>query len=111
MSNIKKIERLKRDLRTGLLTIIILKILLDTGPLHGYGIRKKIEYMNGEIPPESSVYDALKRLERLGLAESYWVKATRGSLRKYYKPTPLAQNVLQALLQEAKRLLGPLLCD
>ncbi len=110
LAGLKGADRLMRDLRTGLLVVDILWILIERGPLHGYGVRKALESITGEVPPESTVYDALKRLERLGLAESYWVRSDRGSPRKYYKPTVNAGEVLQLLISEAKRLLSSLIC-
>jgi len=104
------VERLLRDIRTGLLALASLKVLVERGPLHGYGVRLVLADMLGWEPPESSVYDALKRLERLGLARSYWARSSMGTLRKYYEATPGAPEALRILVSEARRLLGPLVC-
>ncbi len=84
----KIVEKLIRDARTSLYMVAILKILVDRGPLHGYGIRKLLhELSNGKPnPSESTVYDVLKRLEKLGLIESYWGESPfEGLMRKYYR--------------------------
>ncbi|MEB3774775.1 MAG: PadR family transcriptional regulator [Desulfurococcales archaeon] len=106
----READKLLRDARTGVLALAILKILVDHGPLHGYGLRKTLSTLTGRDPPETSVYDALKRLERLGLASSYWARGGTGSLRKYYKATPIAGEVLEEALGELSRLMGWLLC-
>ncbi|MEB2836046.1 MAG: PadR family transcriptional regulator [Desulfurococcales archaeon] len=104
------VERLLRDLRTGLLAVASLKVLVERGPMHGYGVRLVLGELLGWEPPESSVYDALKRLERLGLAESYWVRSSMGTLRKYYKATPRGVEALEDLVAEARRLMSWLVC-
>jgi len=104
------VDKLMRDARIGVLALIILKILVDHGPLHGYGLRKVISTLTGREPPETSVYDALKRLERLGLANSYWVRGGTGSLRKIYVASPTAGEVLREAIGELNRLLGWMIC-
>ncbi len=106
----REANKLLRDARSGVLALAILKILVDHGPLHGYGLRKILSSMTGREPPETSVYDALKRLEKLGLATSYWARGGTGSLRKYYTPTPTAREVLEEALEELGQLMGWLIC-
>jgi DNA-binding PadR family transcriptional regulator len=60
-----------RDVKTGLITLAILYLLVRGKPMHGYGIRRVLAEILGSMPPESTVYDALKRLERLGLVRSF----------------------------------------
>ncbi|MEB3806041.1 MAG: PadR family transcriptional regulator [Desulfurococcales archaeon] len=110
MDDDKRIARLARDLRTGLLTLVVLDILLRDGPLHGYGVRKMIENLTGVWAPETTVYDALKRLEKNGLAESYWARSPAGTLRKYYRANDRARDAYEVLVSEARRLLGRLIC-
>ena len=101
---------LLRDARTGLLALLALRLLIEKGPLHGYAIRRIIEQETGKTPPESSVYDALKRLEKLGLVESYWAKSSQGTIRKYYKARPEAEKILGSVLRELCPLVTPILC-
>ncbi len=51
----KIVEKLIRDARTSLYMVAILKILIDRGPLHGYGISKLLyEHSNGKLNPSES---------------------------------------------------------
>ena len=106
----KRLEKLLRDARVGLTALAILKLLVDNGAMHGYGIRKMLSVLTDWDPPETSVYDALRRLEKLGLARSYWARGKRGVPRKYYEPTQSAEQVLREALEELRGLFGWLLC-
>jgi DNA-binding PadR family transcriptional regulator len=106
----RRIEKLLKDARVGLTALAILKLLVDNGAMHGYGIRKMLSVLMDWDPPETSVYDALKRLEKLGLARSYWARGKRGVPRKYYEPTVLAERVLEEALREMNKLFGWLIC-
>ncbi|MEB3755237.1 MAG: PadR family transcriptional regulator [Desulfurococcales archaeon] len=106
----KKLKKLLRDARVGLTALAILKLLVDNGSMHGYGIRKMLSILMDWDPPETSVYDALKRLEKLGLARSYWARGKRGVPRKYYEPTQIAEKILNEALDELGGLFGWLIC-
>jgi len=82
------------------------------GLSHGYGIRKLVEEMSKGVakPSESTVYDTLKRLERMGLIESFWGESPLGGpMRKYYRATPLGKEVLSRLLEQLKPILSAIL--
>jgi DNA-binding PadR family transcriptional regulator len=104
-------EALVRDARAGLLSLLALRLLVERGPLHGYGVRRLIGEATGVDPPESSVYDALKRLERLGLAESFWARSREGTIRKYYRALPGAREALEEALASVAPLARPLFCE
>ncbi len=104
------VAALLRDARTGLLALLALRLVIEKGELHGYAVRKLIERETGRSPPESSVYDALKRLEKLGLVESYWARSGQGTIRKYYRARPGANEVLRSVLRELCPLVTPILC-
>ncbi len=67
--------------------------------MHGYGLRRRLAEILGWEPPESTVYDVLKRLEKAGVARSYWARSG-GAVRKYYEAEGGAEEVLQVLLRE-----------
>ncbi len=81
-------------------------MLIEEGPMHGYGLRKRLGELLGDEPPESTVYDALRKLEKLGLVESYWAMSPAGTMRKYYRATLEARRVLDRALQELKSMLA-----
>jgi len=84
-----------REVLSGLLALALLALLAAHGPLHGYGLRRLLEERLGWSVSESSLYDALKRLERLGLAEGYWVRLPGGAVRKQYRLKPEGCEVLR----------------
>ncbi len=104
-------ERLLRDLRTGLLALATLKLLVEVGPMHGYRLRILLGEKMGWEPPETSVYDALKRLERFGLAKSYWARSPIGTLRKYYEASKRGKEVLSDIVKESKKLMSWIVCE
>lgn len=104
------VEALLRDARAGLLALLVLRLLVERGPLHGYGVRKLVAEITGFEPPETSVYDALRRLERLGLAESFWARGPGGTIRKYYRARPGASRVLSEVTAGIAGLARPLFC-
>jgi DNA-binding PadR family transcriptional regulator len=77
----------------GCLETIILKVLEDEGPLHGYGIARKVETLTkGKLNiPDSALYPVLHRLKK----EKCLVTASElkgGRLRIYYSLTPKGHN-------------------
>jgi len=103
-------RRLLEDLRRGLQALLILQILAEKGPLHGYWLRNHLAQALGATPPESTLYTLLKRLEKEGLITGYWAQGPQGRLRRYYQLTPQGREALNSALQEAKRILAPHIC-
>ncbi len=103
----KIVDKITRDLRIGVYQVIVLRIIVEKQPIHGYAIRREImELSNGELnPSESTIYDTLKKLEKLGLIEGYWAQSPLGGpMRKYYKAKPTAKIVLEKVVREIKKL-------
>ncbi|WP_297503571.1 PadR family transcriptional regulator [Thermococcus sp.] len=99
----KALKKLRKELRSGLYSYLVLSILEKEGELHGYAIRKKLnELSNGKlVPSEGALYDILKGLKRLSLVEDEWAEAG-GRPRKYYRLTELGREVLEELRDEIK---------
>jgi transcriptional regulator len=66
----------KTDVLQGTLDLMVLKTLESMGPLHGYGIARRIEQVsdNGLSLNQGTIYPALLRLEQRG-----WIKAAWGT--------------------------------
>ncbi len=96
-------QRILRDLRLGLYKLIVLSIIYKYGPIHGYNLRKKIEELSRGLlkPSESTVYDTLKKLEKLGLIESYWVASSGYPMKKYYRVKAENQELIIEIIREA----------
>jgi PadR family transcriptional regulator PadR len=102
----KGLERLIRDVKTGLLAVAVLSLIRGSGPMHGYGIRKALGSLLGSEPPESTLYDVLKRLEKLGILESYWARSPLGTMRKYYRISEDIAPDVERVLEEVRRAVG-----
>jgi PadR family transcriptional regulator PadR len=65
----------KPDVLQGTLDLMVLKTLESMGPLHGYGIARRIEQVSGDALSlnQGTIYPALLRLEQRG-----WIKAELG---------------------------------
>ena len=104
MNEDKALKKIMKELRTGLYTVIIMRLLSTHGPLHGYRLRVLVgEYTNGFLTPsESTIYGTLKMLERLGVVEPFWAESEIGPPRKYYKLTEYGSNLLKRIVREVK---------
>ncbi len=99
----KALKKIRRELRAGLYSYLILSLLEREGELHGYAIRKKLGEMSGGkiVPSEGALYDILKGLGKLGLVQYEWAEVG-GRPRKYYRLTDLGRDVLGELEDEVK---------
>ncbi len=79
----------KADVWQGTLALMILKTLEAMGPLHGYGIARRIERTSGDILSLNygTVYPALIRLEQEGAVASEWGLSENNRKAKFYKLT------------------------
>jgi transcriptional regulator len=79
----------KADVWQGTLALMILKTLEALGPLHGYGIARRIEVTSGgrlELN-YGTVYPALVKLEQEGAIDAAWGVSDNGRRAKYYRLT------------------------
>ncbi|BAA78911.1 putative transcriptional regulator, PadR family [Aeropyrum pernix K1] len=103
-------DKLMKDARTGVLALAVLHVLVNHGALHGYWLRKILGNLMGWTPPETSLYDALKRLEKLGLIKGRWVRSGRGPLRKYYEITDAGRETYEVVVKDFSKMVGWLIC-
>jgi transcriptional regulator len=73
----------------GTLDLMVLKTLDGMGPLHGYGIARRIEQTSGELLSINygTLYPALLKLEQEGLIASAWGVSENNRKAKFYKLT------------------------
>src|SRR5690349_23612319 len=64
----------KSDVPQGTLALMVLKTLDLLGPLHGYGIARRIEQISGDILAvnQGTLYPLLLKLEHEGAIVSHW---------------------------------------
>jgi PadR family transcriptional regulator PadR len=79
----------KTEVRQGTLALMVLKTLETMGPLHGYGIARRIEQTSGDLLSVNygTLYPALLKLEQEGCIESEWGVSDNNRKAKYYKLT------------------------
>jgi PadR family transcriptional regulator, regulatory protein PadR len=79
----------KNDVWQGTLALMVLKTLQAMGPLHGYGIARRIEQTSGDalIVQYGTLYPALLKLEQEGYISSEWGVSDNNRKARYYKLT------------------------
>ena len=79
----------KTDVWQGTLALMILKTLDTMGPLHGYGIARRIEQISGErlLVNYGTLYPALVKLEQEGCITAEWGVSENNRKARYYKLT------------------------
>lgn len=91
------LDRLDRELASGLQHLLVLALVSKSGPLHGYGLIRAMEEATGgrQFWKEGTIYPMLASLDRDGLVASRWGNPTSGPRRKYYELTPAGRQVLR----------------
>ncbi|MBZ5534537.1 MAG: PadR family transcriptional regulator [Acidobacteriia bacterium] len=79
----------KTEVWQGTLALMILKTLEAMGPLHGYGIARRIEQTSGNllVVNYGTIYPALLKLEQEGYIDSEWGMSDNNRKAKYYRLT------------------------
>jgi PadR family transcriptional regulator PadR len=79
----------KTDIWQGTLALMVLKTLETLGPLHGYGIARRIEQTSGDrfSLNYGTLYPALLKLEQEGYLKSAWGVSENNRKAKYYQLT------------------------
>lgn len=92
----------RTDVWQGTLALMVLKTLETMGPLHGYGIARRIEQTSGERLSINygTIYPALLKLEQEGYIASEWGSSDNNRRAKYYKLTRAGRRQVAA---EAKK--------
>ena len=87
----------KTDVWQGTLALMALKTLETLGPLHGYGIARRIEQTSGDLLSVNygTLYPALLKLEQEGYIASEWGVSDNNRKAKYYKLTRAGRKQLE----------------
>jgi PadR family transcriptional regulator, regulatory protein PadR len=77
----------KADVWQGTLALMVLKTLDTMGPLHGYGIARRIEQTSNHLLSVNygTLYPALLKLEQEGYITSEWGTSENNRKAKYYR--------------------------
>ena len=88
----------KTDVLHGTLALMILRTLDTMGPLHGYGLARRIEQVseNQLTLNQGTLYPALLKLEQLGWIAGKWGASDSGRRAKFYSITRTGRKQLKA---------------
>jgi transcriptional regulator len=92
----------KTDVWQGTLALMILKTLDSMGPLHGYGVARRIEQTSGDLLSVNygTLYPALLKLEQEGYISSEWGVSDNNRKAKFYKLTRAGHKQLDREARE-----------
>jgi PadR family transcriptional regulator PadR len=87
----------KADVWQGTLALMVLKTLETLGPLHGYGIARRIEQTSGNLLSLNygTLYPALLKLEQEGWVASEWGMSENHRKAKFYRLTRAGRRQLE----------------
>src|SRR5678816_3410636 len=92
----------KTEVWQGTLALMILKTLEAMGPLHGYGVARRIEQTSGDRLSVNygTLYPALLKLEQEGYISSEWGVSDNNRKAKYYQLTRAGRKQIEKETQE-----------
>lgn len=91
----------KTDVLHGSLQLMVLRTLAAMGPMHGWGIARRIEQISEDVLAlnQGTLYPALLRMEQLGWISTEWGVSENNRKAKFYKITAAGRK---QLAEEAK---------
>ena len=91
-------EMKETDVQQGTLALMVLKTLDVLGPLHGYGIARRIEQISGDLLTvnQGTVYPVLLKLEQEGSIASEWGSSENNRKARFYRLTRAGRKQLSA---------------
>ncbi len=98
----------RSEVLQGTLDLMILKTLHALGPLHGYGIARRIEQVSDRVLQlnEGTVYTALLRLQQQGWIAASWGTSENNRRAKYYAVTPRGLKQLRRETESWNQIAG-----
>jgi PadR family transcriptional regulator, regulatory protein PadR len=92
----------KRDVQQGTLALMLLRTLEVLGPLHGYGIARRIEQISGDLLAvnQGTLYPVLLKLEQEGAIASEWGASDNNRRARFYRLTAAGRRRLRVEAQE-----------
>ena len=95
----------KLDILQGTLDLMVLRTLVTLGPLHGYGIARRIEQVSGDnvLLNQGTIYTSLVRLEQRGWIRSKWGVSENNRRARFYTITRPGEKQLAAQTENWQR--------
>src|ERR1700692_1632404 len=98
----------KSDVLQGTLDLMVLKTLHAMGPLHGFGIARRIEQLSEDVLQlnEGTVYTSLLRLQQQGWIDSKWGTSENNRKARFYSITRQGKKQLELETANWERIAG-----
>ncbi len=98
----------KSDVLQGTLDLMVLKTLHAMGPLHGFGIARRIEQLSEDVLElnEGTVYTSLVRLQQQGWIDSKWGASENNRKARFYSITQQGKKQLERETENWERIAG-----
>src|SRR5215470_15214039 len=98
----------KSEILQGTLDLMVLKTLAAMGPLHGYGIARRIEQISEEALQinQGTIYASLVRLLQRGWISALWGSSENNRRAKFYSITKTGRKQLSAEAANWERISG-----
>jgi PadR family transcriptional regulator PadR len=96
----------RNDVLQGTLVLLVLRTLEALGPLHGYGIARRIEQISRELLQlnQGTLYPALLRMEQEGWITSRWGASEKNRKAKFYSISAAGRRQLEKETLDWKRM-------
>src|SRR5215470_8248466 len=96
----------KTDVLQGTLILLVLRTLETLGPLHGYGIARRIEQISKDVLQlnQGTLYPALLRMEQESWISSKWGASERNRKARFYSITASGRKQLARETGEWRRM-------
>ena len=98
----------KSEILQGTLDLMVLKTLHAIGPLHGYGIARRLEQISEDVLQlnQGTIYAALARLLQRGWISAAWGASENNRKARFYSITKAGRKQLASETQNWKRMAG-----
>jgi transcriptional regulator len=89
-------DRTKGEILQGTLDLMVLKVLEGVGPMHGYGIARRLEQVSENLLEmnQGTLYPALLRLQQRGWINSKWGASENNRRARFYSLTKAGRKQL-----------------
>jgi transcriptional regulator len=96
----------KSDILQGTLDLMVLQTLEAMGPLHGYGIARRIEQISEDVLQlnQGTIYASLLRLQQRRWISASWGTSENNRKAKFYAITRSGRKQLAAQAQNWERI-------
>jgi len=98
----------KADVLQGTLDLMVLQTLVALGPLHGYGVARRIEQVSDDVLQlnQGTIYASLLRLQQRRWISASWGVSDNNRKAKFYAITKSGRRQLAAAADNWERIAG-----